>query len=72
MSKGKKKQEKDSIPNMELILIGAFFVTFLFWAVSKCTVTQSKYEREAALNAPKEVVDTICLLYTSPSPRDRG
>ena len=55
----KKKQEKDSIPNMELILIGAFFVSFLFWAVSKCTVTQSKYEQEAALNAPKKIKDSI-------------
>jgi len=68
MSKEKKKQEKDSIPNMELILIGAFFVTFLFWAVSKCTVTQSKYEREAALNAPKEVVDTIVQKEIAPAP----
>ena len=59
MSKAKKKQEKDSIPNMELILIGAFFVSFLFWAVSKCTVTQSKYEQEAALNAPKKIQDSI-------------
>ena len=59
MSKAKKTEEKDSIPNMELILIGAFFVSFLFWAVSKCSVTQSKYEHEAALNAPKEVVDTV-------------
>lgn len=58
MSKAKKKEEKDSIPNMELILIGAFFVSFLFWAVSKCSVTQSKYEQEAALNTPKELVDT--------------
>ncbi len=68
MSKAKKKQEKDSIPNMELILIGAFFVSFLFWAVSKCTVTQSKYEQEAAINAPKETMDSVAQKEIDPVP----
>ena len=122
MSKAKpKSKEKDVIPNMELILIFIFFGAFIVWAVSKCMVTQAKYEQEANLDNPVELVDSVkvasepiekkptetkekpapktrtvvkevsalyvvldelklrkgpsrdssCLLYTSPSPRDR-
>jgi len=42
-----KKKEKDVIPNMELALIAMFFLSFVIWTVSKCTVTQAKYEEEA-------------------------
>ncbi len=72
MSKAKKSEEKDRIPNMELILIGAFFACFLFWAVSKCSVTQSKYEQEAALNTPKKIVDTTVVeKKITPAPSDK-
>lgn len=60
MSKTKpKSKEKDVIPNMELILIFIFFGVFIIWAVSKCMVTQSEYEQEAALEDPTTVVDSI-------------
>lgn len=42
-----KKKEKEVIPNMELALIAMFFLSFIIWTVSKCTVTQAKYEEEA-------------------------
>jgi len=41
------KKEKDVIPNMELALIAMFFLSFIIWTVSKCTVKQAKYEEEA-------------------------
>jgi len=60
MSKAKKKsKEIDIIPNMELILIFIFFGAFLVWTVSKCMVTQAKYEEEAALKNPVTQVDSV-------------
>ena len=60
MSKAKPtSKEKDVIPNMELILIFIFFGAFIVWAVSKCMVTQAKYEQEASLDNPVELVDSL-------------
>ena len=64
MSKPKSK-ENDVIPNMELILIFIFFGAFVVWAVSKCMVTQAKYEEEAALKNPVTKVDSV---KTEPKP----
>ena len=47
--KKKVVEEKDVIPNMELVVIFIFFATFIVWAVSKCTVTQASYEEEATI-----------------------
>lgn len=58
MSKAK-KTEKDVIPNMELILILIFFASFIIWTVAKCYVKQDTYEKEATLNAPQAVKDSI-------------
>lgn len=51
-----KKKEKDVIPNMELALIAMFFLSFIIWTVSKCTVTQAKYEEEATSTAATNTV----------------
>lgn len=59
MSKPKSKsKEKDIIPNMELIIIFIFFGAFVVWAVSKCMVTQAKYEEEATLKNPIAQIDS--------------
>ena len=37
-------EKKGSIlPSLELMIIGVFFVGFAFWAINKCSDTQSKY-----------------------------
>lgn len=54
-------KEKEVIPNMELILIVIFFGAFLVWTVSKCMVTQAKYEKEAAVENPALNIDSIKL-----------
>ena len=51
-----KKKEKEVIPNMELALIAMFFLSFIIWTVSKCTVTQAKYEEEATSAAAKNPI----------------
>jgi len=50
--KEEKTKEKEVIPNMELILIFIFLGAFIVWSVSKCMVTQAKYEQEALANDP--------------------
>ena len=47
--KKKVVEEKDVIPNMELVVIFIFFASFIVWAVSKCTVTQASYEEQATI-----------------------
>jgi len=60
--KKKVEEEKDVIPNMELVVIFIFFASFIVWAVSKCTVTQATYEAEAAIENANQPKDTIALL----------
>lgn len=37
-------EKKGSIlPSLELMIIGVFFIGFAFWAINKCSDTQSKY-----------------------------
>ncbi len=41
-------QNKGAIPKIEVLIIGAFFLIFTFWAVKKCASTKNTYAEKAA------------------------
>ena len=45
-----KKEEGGLLPKVELIAIFIFFLSFIIWAMSKCSSTQVQYEQDAAKN----------------------
>ncbi len=58
-----KKEEGGLLPKVELIAIFIFFLSFIIWAMSKCSSTQMQYEQEAAkenkqTEAPAKEVET--------------
>lgn len=52
-TKKKKSDEGGVLPKVELIAIFIFFLSFIIWAMSKCSSTQAQYEQEATEN-PKQ------------------
>ncbi len=44
---------KGLLPKIEIIILFAFFISFLIWATSKCSATKAKY-RELALSENQE------------------
>jgi hypothetical protein len=42
--------------NFELIIIGAFIVLFLVWAMSKCNSTKAKLQEKAAIEAKEDSI----------------
>lgn len=59
------KKKTKWLPRFELLAIGALFLSFILWAVSKCNATRSEYERQEALAAREEqIADSLDrLLY---------
>lgn len=41
-------QKKGAIPKIEVLIVGAFFLIFTFWAAKKCSSTKSTYAEKAA------------------------
>ena len=53
-------EKKGSIlPSLELIIIGVFFVGFAFWAINKCSDTQSKYVNRAERERLRDLEDSL-------------
>lgn len=53
-------EKKGSIlPSLELIIIAVFFVGFAFWAVNKCSDTQSKYVNRAERDRLRDLEDSL-------------
>lgn len=54
----KKTDEGGVLPKVELIAIFIFFLSFIVWAMSKCSSTQAQYEQEATENPKQETTTT--------------
>lgn len=50
----KAPENKGVLPKMELLIIFVFFMSFIIWAMSKCSSTQAAYATEAGENPPEQ------------------
>ena len=58
-SKKTDKNTKGLLPKMEILIIIVFFTSFIIWAVSKCSTTQSEYEQKATKKLVETPTDTL-------------
>lgn len=55
----KKKKNEGMLPKMELLIIFVFFISFILWAMSKCSSTQEAYEQEDATEVVQETEKAV-------------
>ncbi len=59
---GRTKTNKNAgglLPKIEILIIIVFFISFIIWAMSKCSITQSEYEQKAAKKLEQAPVETL-------------
>ena len=57
------KKKTSIVPRFEVLIILVFFMSFIFWAVPKCTSTKQAYQaRDAEENLVNELLDSLELL----------
>ena len=57
-TKGKNKKSKEGLlPKMEILIILVFFISFVVWAMSKCSSTQKEYEQKEAKQMEQPVME---------------
>lgn len=64
MSQGK----KGLLPSLEIIIISVFFLSFIIWAVSKCSATQDAYQSDPSLGDNQDDVNTDSIYFGMPKP----
>lgn len=64
-------EKKGSIlPSVELLIIAVFFIGFAFWAINKCSATQSKYIQRAEKKRLRELEDSLGHKIAAAEPKD--